>query len=155
LQDVALSVPLVQAAVLWAMRAKHQEIVRRALQPPQPGRTFASLDYYVDAASAQTLKFAALAALSWHLQADELLAPSQLLPVVSRVLLQTEEVQANKYLEAVAAALGAQMNAGQDPAWAGLVTCTGMAVAAGGSCSWGAARTAAVAAAEDGGTLGI
>lgn len=40
-----------------------------------------------------------------------MLAPAQLLPQVSRVLLQTEEAQPDKYLEAVAAALAAQMGA--------------------------------------------
>lgn len=59
----------------------------------------------------QLLQFAALHALSTHLQADEVLAPAALLPQVSRVLLQTEEAQASKYLEAVAAALASQMNA--------------------------------------------
>lgn len=59
----------------------------------------------------QLLQFAALAAVSTHLQSGEVLAPAQLLPQVSRVLLQTEEPQPKKYLEAIAAALAGQMQA--------------------------------------------
>lgn len=59
----------------------------------------------------QLLQFAALAAVSTHLQSGEVLAPAQLLPQVSRVLLQTEEPQAKKYLEAIATALAGQIQA--------------------------------------------
>ncbi|PSC75359.1 ATPase family AAA domain-containing 1 [Micractinium conductrix] len=62
----------------------------------------------------QLLEFAALHALSAHLQAGEVLAPVALLPPVSRVLLQTEEPPpaAKRFLESVAGALAAQMGAG-------------------------------------------
>lgn len=59
----------------------------------------------------QLLQFAALHALSAHLQADEALAPASLLPQVSRALLQTEEAKPGKMLEAVAAALASGMEA--------------------------------------------
>ena len=60
----------------------------------------------------QLLQFAALHALSAHLQADEALAPAALLPQVSRALLQTEEPKPGRMLEAVAAALAGGMEAG-------------------------------------------
>lgn len=102
--------------MLRALRTRgYREVVTQALQAPPPGASFASLEYYVDAAAAQTLQFAALAALSTHLQSEEVLAPAQLLPQVSRVLLQTEEPQAGRFLEAVAAALASQMSAGAGP----------------------------------------
>lgn len=100
-----------QHIVLHAFNQQHSATVASALRPPPHGG-FDSLDYYVDGQSRQVLQFAALHAVSAHIQAGEVLAPAQLLPQVSRVLLQTEEAQGGKMLEAVAGALAAQMNAG-------------------------------------------
>lgn len=77
--------------------------------PPQPRPSFPLPSR--DSQARQLLQFAALAAVSTHLQSGEVLAPAQLLPQVSRVLLQTEEPQAKRYLEAIAAALAGQMQA--------------------------------------------
>lgn len=77
--------------------------------PPSEPISFDSLDYYVDPNAAQTLQFAALHALSVQLQAGEFLPPTQLLPSVSHVLLQTEEKRGGKYLENIGAALASQM----------------------------------------------
>lgn len=101
-----------QRLVLLAFRRRHAATLAGAIKPP-PAAGFDQLDYYVDAQSRQLLEFAALHALSTHLAEREVLAPAKLLPQVSRVLLQTEEREAGKMLEAVAGALAAQMNAGK------------------------------------------
>ncbi|KAL4425684.1 hypothetical protein ABPG75_009700 [Micractinium tetrahymenae] len=111
LQDLLLLRDGFQQLVLRAFRQQHAATVAGALRQPPPGG-FDSLDYFVDGQSRQVLQFAALHALSAHLQAEEVLAPAQLLPQVSRVLLQTEEAQGGRMLEAVAGALAAQMHAG-------------------------------------------
>lgn len=108
-QDVILSVPWLEDQVVRALLPRYRGAVVAQAPPPD---TLAALDYYVDPAARQTLQHAALAALSVHLQADEVLAPAQLLPQVGRVLLTTEEAQAGHFLEAVAAALASEMNAG-------------------------------------------
>ncbi|KAL4437954.1 hypothetical protein ABPG77_004175 [Micractinium sp. CCAP 211/92] len=109
--DLLLRRDAFQQLVLRAFSQQHAATVAGALRQPPPGG-FDSLDYHVDAQSRQVLQFAALHALSTHLQAGKVLAPAQLLPQVGRVLLQTEEAQGGRMLEAVAGALAAQMNAG-------------------------------------------
>ena len=102
LQDLLLSLPSFRSLVLWANRQQYAQAVEAALRRPPPS-SFDSLDYYVDSQARSTLQFAALHALSTHLAvAEEVLAPAQLLPPVSRVLLTTEEHNAGRYLEAVA-----------------------------------------------------
>ena len=113
LQEFLLGLDWFRGLVLYAFRGRHRATLEAALKaPPARPRTFADLDYWVDPSARQVLQFAALHALSSHLQAEEVLAPAQLLPPVSRVLLQTEEARAGKYLEAVAAALASQIGAG-------------------------------------------
>lgn len=110
-----LSVPWLEDQVVRALLPRYRRAVQ-ARAPPPDAKNLASLDYYVDPAARQTLQHAALAALSVHLQVEEVLSPAQLLPQVGRVLLMTEE--AGRYLEAVAAALASEMNAGGlPPGW--------------------------------------
>jgi hypothetical protein len=114
---VILSVPWLEDQVVRALLPRYRRAVQ-ARAPPPDAKNLASLDYFVDPAARQTLQHAALAALSVHLQAEEVLSPAQLLPQVGRVLLMAEEAQAGRYLEAVAAALASEMNAGGlPPGW--------------------------------------
>lgn len=88
--DLLLSLPAFRRAALFAFGARHRAIVEGALSPPPAAPTsWEALEYWIDPQSRQLLQFVALAALSTHLAADEVLAPAQLLPQVSRALLQT------------------------------------------------------------------
>lgn len=83
-----------------------------AQRPHDTSISFEASEYYVDPASAQILKFSALHAVSNQFaeQTGDPLPPTQLLPSMSTVLLQTEEERGGEqYLEAVAAALAGQM----------------------------------------------
>jgi hypothetical protein len=92
MQDWLLGSERFRALVLRAFRRRYDAIIEEALAPQAASpHTFDTLDYYVDANARSLLQFAGLHALSVQLTADEALAPSQLLPCVSRVLLQTEE----------------------------------------------------------------
>lgn len=116
LQDLLLSSEAVRQATVFAHADATAAAVRAVLRRPVEGGFDApGFSYYVDATSRQLLEFAALHALSAHLQAGEVLAPVALLPPVSRVLLQTEEPPpaAKRFLESVAGALAAQMGAGR------------------------------------------
>lgn len=81
LQELLLRRESFQHIVLHAFNQQHSATVASALRPPPHGG-FDSLDYYVDGQSRQVLQFAALHAVSAHIQAGEVLAPAQLLPQV-------------------------------------------------------------------------
>ena len=110
LQDMLLGFLPIRKLLLRSLRPHFRTVLDSAMHPaslePIP---FDSLEYYVDSSAAQTLQFSALHALSVQLQAGEFLPPTQLLPNVSHVLLQTEERRGGKYLENIAAALASQM----------------------------------------------
>jgi hypothetical protein len=110
LQTFLLSVPRLEDAIIGTLSTRYAEAVQQCIT--QPSTSLDTCPYHVDTAAKQTLLFSALAALSTHLQSEEVLAPSQLLPQVSRVLLTTQEPHADKFLEAVAASLAGQMHAG-------------------------------------------
>lgn len=96
LQDALLSSERFRSLLLRAFRRRHAAAVDAALvapaADPQHGSGFDSLGgYWVDPKARQLLQFAGLHALSVQLTAAQALAPAQLLPCVSRVLLTTEE----------------------------------------------------------------
>ncbi|GAB4821855.1 hypothetical protein N2152v2_008901 [Parachlorella kessleri] len=112
LQEWLLGWERFRSLVLHAFRRRYDALVQEATPPAAASPiSFATLEYHVDTKSRQLLQFAGLHALSVQLTAQEALPPSQLLPCVSRVLLQTEEKDSGRYLEAVACALATSMHA--------------------------------------------
>jgi len=115
LQDIILNKSqFLRQHVLSSLRERLTATLASAAQKPSHDTptSFEASEYYVDPASAQILKFSALHAVSkqYAAQAGDPLPPTQLLPSMSTVLLQTEEKYGGEqYLEAVAATLAAQM----------------------------------------------
>lgn len=68
LQHIMLSSDLYRGMLLFAFAARHSAVLAQALRQPPPGGWEACGGYFVDPAARQLLQFAALHALSTHLQ---------------------------------------------------------------------------------------
>lgn len=66
-QDLLLSVDLYRSLLLLAFASRHASVLAGVLRRPPPGG-FEACGYFVDSGARQLLQFAALHALSTHLQ---------------------------------------------------------------------------------------